>query len=209
MSTVKNTVFDFFDERYNKHLRERLKVNKFSIMCSNCMGGWIYHRLGVEFQSPTINQYMSDKDYFKFITNLDYYLNADLKEAESKDGKHPYGILGDISIQFTHYKSAQEAIDAWERRKKRIDFDRLYFILFDTVDGEISKKDILEFGRLKCANKIVLSKNDYPELDYVVTIPLRKHDTNKHYMNRNLIGRRRFEEKWDYVKWINDGSAKL
>lgn len=85
----------------------------------------------------------------------------------------------------------------------------MYFILFDTVDGEISEKDIIEFGKIKCANKIVLSKNSYPQYDYVLTIPVRKKDSNKHYMNRNIIGRRRFESTFDYVQWINDGKTTV
>ena len=207
LTKIKDIVFGFFDFFYEKKLRKQLKTNEFSLITSNCMAGWIYHRLGVEFQSPTINQFMSDKDFFKFIFNLDYYLNVELKE-NGTDGKYPLGILGDIPIEFTHYSSAQEAISAWERRKKRLNPEKMYFILFDTIDGEISKEDIIKFGTIKCANKIVLSTKSYPDIDYVKTIPIRKKDINRHYMNRNIFGRRRFEGKWDFVKWINDGITK-
>lgn len=113
------------------------------------------------------------------------------------------------SLQFTHYKTFEDGVAAWEKRKKRINYKAMYFILFDTVDGEISEKDIIEFGKIKCANKIVLSKNSYPQYDYVLTIPVRKKDSNKHYMNRNIIGRRRFESTYDYVQWINDGKTTV
>lgn len=196
-------VRSFFDFIYQRKLSKRLKTREFSIICSNCIAGHMYHRLGVQFQSPTINQFMNDRDFFKFITNLEYYLGLELKE-NGNDGSVPLGMLGDIPIRFVHYKSADEAIQAWNRRKARINFDRLYFILFDTIDGEISRDDILRFGEIPCANRIVLSKNEYPDIDYVRTIPMRPGDSNKHYMSKNIIGKRRYEE-WDYVKWINDG----
>ena len=196
--------YSLFDKKYNSKLRSKLRTNEFSIICSNCIGGVIYNRLGVQFQSPTINQFMTDKDFMKFVCNLEHYLNADLIETTG-DGAHPCGLLDDIPIIFTHYNTAKEAIDAWNRRKKRINFNKLYIILFDTIDSEITKSDILEFGKLNCANRIVLSKNTYPDIDYVFTIPTKKRDKNRHYMSKNIIGRRRYEGKWDFVKWINDG----
>ena len=203
-NSIKGAFFNFFDNQYNIKLRQQLKTNEFSLFSSQCMAGWIYHRLGVEFQSPTINLSMTDRDYVRFINNLDYYLNIKLTD-NGTNGKYPMGMLGDIPIHFTHYKSAEEAISAWERRKQRIQYDRLYFILFDTVNDMISREDIVNFGKIKCANRIVLSTNYYPDIEYVKTIPLRRNDNNRHYMNRNLIGRRRYEGKWDFVQWINDG----
>ena len=84
----------------------------------------------------------------------------------------------------------------------------MYFILCDTVDGKISEQDIIQFGKIKCANKIVLSKNEYPQYDYVLTIPVNPKDKNQHYMSRNLIGRRQFEKRFDYVDWINKGCER-
>lgn len=204
MKTIKETVFNYFDKSFEEKLRKRLKTQRFSLFTSNCMAGVIYHRLGVQFQSPTINYFMADNYFLKFVMNLDYYLNQELLE-NGTDGNHPLGMLGDIPLQFTHYSSYKEGYDAWNRRKERIDFCRLYFVLFDTVDGVISEQDIVRFGKIKCANKIVLSKNHYPQYDYVLTIPINPKDTNKHYMARNLIGRRRFEKNFDYVDWINKG----
>ena len=147
---------------------------------------------------------MKDSDYLTFILNLDHYLKLEIMPYKSSENC-PAGIIGDIPINFVHYKTFEEGVSAWEKRKKRINYSALYFVLFDTVDGEISEKDIVEFGNIKCANKIVLSKNYYPQYDYVLTIPLKEGDRNKHYMNRNCIGRRRFEPAFDYVQWINDG----
>ena len=38
-----------------KMLRFKLHNKEFSLIAPNCIGGIIYHRLGVEFKSPTIN----------------------------------------------------------------------------------------------------------------------------------------------------------
>ncbi len=196
---------------YEQIQRKRLRTKQFSIICSNCMGGVIYHRLGVQFQSPTINQFMSDKDFIRFAENLDGYLAQELKDngmGDGATGNHPKGLLGDIPISFTHYKTAQQAINAWNRRKERVDRSRLYLILFDTIEGEISKEDILRFGKIKCANHVCLSIHEYPDIDWVITIPRNRKDKNNHYMASNFLGLRRFETRFDYVKWINDGIGR-
>ena len=204
MSVIINKIRNHYDNTFNNELRKRLKTDRFSLFTSNCMGGVIYHRLGVQFQSPTVNCFITDHDFFKMITDLDYYLRQDIKNFGS-DGLHPLGLLGDIPIQFTHYNSFEDGYAAWNRRKQRIHYDRLYFVLYDTIDGEVSEQNIMDFGKLRCANKIVLSKNKYPQYDYVQTILLKKRDKNKHYMTKNIIGRRKFEYEFDFVKWINEG----
>ena len=55
----------------------------FSIICSSCIGGIIYHRLGLKFLTPTINLWFNQKDFIKFISNLQYYLDQKLNFVES------------------------------------------------------------------------------------------------------------------------------
>ena len=55
---------------------------------------------------------MKDSDYFRFIMNLDHYLGEDIKPYNF-DEKCPMGIIDDIPIQFTHYKTFEDGVAAY------------------------------------------------------------------------------------------------
>ena len=77
-----------------KVLRFKLHNKDFSLITPNCIGGIIYHRLGVEFKSPTINLLFPDKkQYLKFALKLPQYLSEDLKFTDNNSG----GVSGCIS----------------------------------------------------------------------------------------------------------------
>lgn len=94
-------------DRYEKRQRKRIKNDNFSIICSNCIGGFIYHRLGKQFLSPTINLFFNQKEFVKFILNLDHYLNANLEFLET-DTDYPIGKLDDITLYFLHYSNKKQ-----------------------------------------------------------------------------------------------------
>ena len=116
-----------FTEKYRKSInrkftnkqRKKLKNDKFSIISSNCIGGIIYHRLGKQFLSPTINLFFNQKEFIKFAQNLRYYINLPLEFIKS-DFDFPVAKIDDITLYFLHYSNNDEAKEAWERRKTRI-----------------------------------------------------------------------------------------
>lgn len=194
-----------FEKNHEKRLRSKLNNSDFSIICSNCIGGIIYNRLGLKFLSPTINLWMWQYDYLKFILNLKYYISLDLEFIES-EYNHPVAKLDDITIYFNHYKSKEEAYKAWNRRKKRINYDNLFIIMYDK-DG-ITKKDLEKLKDIKCRGKLVISNNEYPDLDYVIRIPANIDNMETRYrLEKNkLTGIRKFETVFDYVDWLNKGN---
>ncbi len=73
------------------------------------------------------------KYYLKFINNLEHYIKectlSFIKPAESKYydylkmntdefENYPIGLLGDIEIDFFHYKTEEEAREKWNRLKE-------------------------------------------------------------------------------------------
>lgn len=74
-------MFNYF---YEKKLQKRLKNDNFTILCSNCMGGVIYHRLNKKFLSPTINLWMHQPDFLKFVMNLDKYIPENLEFVKNR-----------------------------------------------------------------------------------------------------------------------------
>lgn len=114
-----------------KHIEELegYKLNDCSIISSNCIGGMIYHDLGLKFKSPTINLYFSCHDFALFVNNLYYYLQLTPKEFEYE--KFPILLLDDIKLFCQHYKSYRDAIETWERRKERVNYSDIYVIATD------------------------------------------------------------------------------
>ena len=108
--------------RFRKY-RKELRSLKITIFSKNCLAGFIYHTLGMEFCSPTINLFFENNDFYIFLNDLPYYLNAPL--FETKNAQYISGILKgdashkDLSILFVHYDSFQAAHDAWIRRSKK------------------------------------------------------------------------------------------
>lgn len=194
-----------YEKRWENSVRKKLTNKDFSIICSNCIGGIIYHRLGLRFLSPTINLWMYQYDYLKFVLDLKKYIDMDLTFIETQYS-YPVAKLGDITLHFNHYKSNQDAKSSWDKRKKRINYDNLFLIMYDK-DG-LTKEDLKKLENIKCKGKIVISNTDYPDLNYVIKIKANMNNLEKRYrLNINKwTGKRKFEEKFDYVKWLNEGN---
>lgn len=136
---------DFFIQKLYKRYydsfscyRIRSLQNKnFSIISNNCWGGQVYRSYGLPYTSPTIGLFIMPKDYIKFISDLTYYLEKDLKFIYRNQSKYriyleehvdhncPIGILEDIEIIFLHYTSENDAYNNWNRRKKRVNFENV------------------------------------------------------------------------------------
>lgn len=194
------TIQKWVNARYEKKWRKRLKNDQFSILCATCIGGIIYHRLGKQFLSPTINMWMNQKEFLVFLENLDEALEQELVFIET-EYDFPVAQLttkgGTVNLNFNHSKTKEEAEANWNRRKARINKDRLYIIMYDF--GGITKEDILKLDAIKCKNKIVLSEKEY-DIPYVLTIKPRN---DKNYLDRDRFGIRTFEREFDFVDWLN------
>ena len=75
-------------EHEKKCLRYRkIFQNKdISIISMNCTGGILYHDLGLQFRSPTVNLFMRAEDFIKFCENLEFYLSI-IKDSERSTRK--------------------------------------------------------------------------------------------------------------------------
>lgn len=121
-------------KHFNNNARKKLTNKDFSIIAPNCIGGVLYHRLGLEFKSPTVNLFFgSNKDYMRFISNLKHYLSLDLKFIE-RERNYPTGMLDDVKIVFNHYKTEEQAEEKWNQRKQRVNYDNLFIIMDEPVE---------------------------------------------------------------------------
>ncbi len=188
-------------KKYIEYVQGRYDYSKKpSIICSNCIGGIIYHNLGMQFLSPTINLWIPTNDFIKFIRNIREYVEEDLVLVNNKQG-YPIVLLKDITIHFNHYKTFEEAKQKWNERKKRIDYDNLYIMM---GDNGLSYEDIKRLQNVQCKRLIVFTAKDYSELDY--TFQLKRYKDETHvglFALKDIDGFREFEKAFDYVSWLD------
>lgn len=133
----------------NKSYRRRFTNTGVSIISMNCTGGILYHDLGLQFLSPTVNMFMRAEDFIKFCENLEYYLNIDTFKKCSDpniigDRTYPVAMLGDIYLFLVHYHSVEEAQSKWNARKRRINKDKIVILNNDREGMTSELKDRFE-----------------------------------------------------------------
>lgn len=115
------------------------KINNtdFTIISNNCWAGVCYEYFGLPKLSPTIGGYFFAEDYIKFIFNLKHYLNCNMEIIDAHSSFHydalkekeqlniPIGQIDDIEFVFLHYKDPEIALDKWQRRVKRVNYNNI------------------------------------------------------------------------------------
>lgn len=188
---------------YKEIKRKRLKNLNPTIISSNCNGGIIYHDLKLPFNSPTINLSMDTDDFIKLVGNLKYYLEQEIIEIEDKNYDFPCGMLEDIKIRFNHYKTFQEAVDKWNERKKRINWDNIYVM---GIDGDNATYESLKkFDELPYENKVIFTHKSYPEIksSYYIKGFEDKGEVGVLIHFRDKFWIRRYLDDFDYVSFFN------
>lgn len=199
----KSKVYKLIEKMIRNHYRRKVKSDDFTILCSNCVGGCIYHRLGRQFLSPTVNLYIDQSEFVQFCVHLDEYLDAELSFVESETaypvGKLIHDGLPEITLNFIHYNTPEEAEEKWNIRKARINKNNLYIIMFNI--GNVTEEELHLLDGYKCSNKVLINWKEMPEIPWSVYVPLKKDDD---LMQRNVFGLRTYERKWDFVSFLNN-----
>jgi uncharacterized protein (DUF1919 family) len=131
----KSSSFSYDFKRF--FVKSSIKSRDFTIISNNCWAGRVYQYLDMPYLSPTVGLYFFAPDYIKFVSDLKHYLDTPLSFIKPEESKYfeelkirnqtdkPIGILGDVEIVFLHYKSQEEALEKWNRRKERVNFDNI------------------------------------------------------------------------------------
>lgn len=191
------------DKLIVEEYRSRLRNKSFSIISSDCTGGRIYHDLGLPFTSPTINLYMSCKDYIEFCKDIHYWINQPMIEINRKDLSYPVATLGrGICLYLVHYKSVDEAQISWNRRKERIDFDNIFLLCNDRNGCNYSL--MKEFDDLPF-EKVLFTHNKQPTISSSYYINGNAKENSVPVMTdwKNKLSIRRNYDDFDYVSWLN------
>lgn len=208
-----------FIKNRDKHLasiRNRLINKDFSLITNNCLGGFIYHDLGLRFLSPTINLRIKPKEFIPFVCDLKYYLNQEVVEIKDNSKSFPIGMIkGDenhesITITFDHYKSFEEAKEKWVERSKRVNYDNIV-VMMEFYDGIHDEKLIESFKQVPY-KKMILTHKDHDE-DYTTAIHcfddnLDMAEIGGKIFRYNGNTGKRFYDEFDYIEFLNRNNEK-
>lgn len=189
-------------------LRKRNKNYDFSLITNNCIGGIIYHDLGLQFRSPTIN--LTVQNFPLFVEHFKHYMSCELIETVS-DFSFPTGQLCSdlyppITICFNHYKSFEEEKSKWNERKGRINYDNLFFLMecynnYYPDEFEAYKK--LPYSK----NKAVLTHlrcDDVPDAHYISCDTGTVDNIIWAQILEIKNSGKRYLDEFDYVSFLND-----
>lgn len=207
---------DYRLENINNYNRKNLINKDFSIIASNCLGGFMAHWLGLEFKSPFVNLFFNNQDFLTALENFDEFMKSPIIELKDSPHSYPIGIgIHGEKIHFSHYKDFNTAMDYWNKRKKRIDRDKMIIMLSNLGCGiespEKSDKEIYEeelqiierFNLLPFKNKIAFSGYNFklPNVVYVKGYS----DLPGHHLfelnKKNFF--KRYIDQFDYVAYLN------
>ena len=194
-------------DKYVKTIRERSKdLPEFSLLTSDCMAGLIYHTMGRQFLSPTINMSIRDPDFLKLLSDFDYYFERDIEFIESPH--FPIGYIGDgdkrIKIDFEHFKTNEEAREKWYARKKRMT-DDLFVVV---ADQDLTDEQVEMFYHLEehlPIKRKVMFTWDSERADGKEVFCVKRYGRKriKNWSKLRKDGFRDYEVFFDYVAWLN------
>lgn len=206
-------IFNYLREQlYQKVAKLRLRNNDFSIISDDCWGGRVYTDVGFSYTSPTVNLFFYSSCFLKLVQDLKHYINQELEfvsyskyevannSRDKMNKNYPIGKLGDIEIHFLHSKDNEDAQTKWNYRKRRINYDKLFYKFSDAY--LIEEKDLIEFENLPIKNKVIFVSKKYEGLENSIFI--------KEFEKKGSVGDA-FKYRWIYrkyfdaVKWLNNG----
>ena len=196
--------------------RTKNKNKDFTLVCQNCLGGLIYSVLDLPFTSPTINLYIEDENFVKLANDPVRYLSipAEPYIEEFHDPVDPSVVfpkikVDDIEICCLHYKSCAEAVDAWERRRKRANLSNIYIIGNSWNCHE--NEDLIRQVAAAPYPSVVFTLKEM-DIPGTIKLPGDFWKTDRRGIVRPNITdekpgthKRYFEEFFDFVSWLNGG----
>ncbi|MFT3982344.1 MAG: DUF1919 domain-containing protein [Lachnospiraceae bacterium] len=201
-----NKFISFRRKKYNEKKRKRLENLTPSILSNNCSGGIIYSDLGLKFNSPTVNLYLSFDNFISLVRNLEYYSKCSPVQVYQEGIEFPIGKLQrddeTVILYFMHYHSFEEARDKWLERGMRIDFDNIFIMI--EYPGKLTSEMYQKFSGLPYKNKLIFTRKEHEEKDVV---PLNIYD--KDYFHGKLFAypsrfsKKRYLDSFDYVSFLN------
>ncbi|MEE1075055.1 MAG: DUF1919 domain-containing protein [Acutalibacteraceae bacterium] len=185
--------------------RKKLKSADFTIISNNCWAGHVYRYFGLPYNTPTVGLYIWAQDYMTLLSDLKGFMSQPLEIIDYKESNHfeeiekrgeisPIGRLNyngkQVEIVFLHYKNAEEALEKWTRRAKRINYDNL--IIKNSYQNGFTDELLKQFDALDYDKKLCFTPKPMQQYNCTVwfkskTADELSNDTNDFRKYINLI----------------------
>lgn len=154
--------------------KKKLDKTDFTIISNNCWGGFIYQSYDLKYNTPTVGLFFMADDYIEFISDIKNWIYKPIEFIEhtqskyyknfrewNKFGHYPIGKFKDsnIEIHFLHYKSKEEAVNNWQRRTERINWNKILYKFND--QNLCTREHIKRFCNLPYKNKLCFTAKEY------------------------------------------------
>jgi uncharacterized protein (DUF1919 family) len=202
----------YFDGKYvnSKVLsaRNRFRITKllnanFTLVANNCVSGVLYEDLDLPYSTPFAGLYILPADFVKLCQDFQYYMSQNLLPCIGSQEDFPVGQLDDVKIYFMHYTTFEIAKEKWERRKSRINYLNIGFILVQR-DG-CTLNDMVNFDNLSMPNKVILSAQQNSECKsaHYVKYFGEENELGNVLEFKNSFSGQRIMYEFDFIDWIN------
>lgn len=203
-------------ERSQKIFRSKNKNNDFTLIARDCIGGILYHQLGLKFLSPTINLFLTPRDFNLLCLHLKTYMRGNLEEYHDESTSYPVGLLypyknitlPPIRIDFMHYDSYSEALQKWNIRKKRINYHNIYVISSFCYIGEtktLSEDIVRDWNKIKYKKMVFVNKKYGFDNECLLRKPKQCEEYAwLLYENDEKRKWKRVFNRFDFIKFLND-----
>lgn len=212
LASYKNKILLFRDKlikiihtHINNKNRKKLKNWNPTIICSDCTGGIISNWLGIKFNSPFINLYMNNTDFITALENFDEFIEGEIIEDKLTDKPFPVGIgIHGERIYFMHYPDFETALNKWNERKKRINFNNIRILFTNLGEGikDLKEKNqiIKRFDQLAFKHKLIITGE---KINSPFAIHIKAFDPSIHKIYSYNKWGKRFLDQFDYISFFN------
>lgn len=193
--------------------RKRNQNKDFTLIARDCVGGILYHQLGLKFLSPTINLFFTPEDFNYFCLNLKEYIDTELVETKEEWVDYPLGELSpiglkSIKVHFMHYETFKLAKEKWDERKARINYDNLYIFssfCYPKETATLSKDLISKWNQIKYKKVMIVDKNYGFDDEYIIKKPeeCTEYAWLLYTPDQKNEWKRTFNE-FDFIKFLNE-----
>lgn len=196
-----------------ERIRRELRVDlaDASILATNCIGGELYHFLGTEFTSPLIDTSVKRNEFAQLCTHLREYMDC-AYDIVPTDRGFVLTLSGEglppVRVRFPHDKTEEIVREKWEKRKRRINYDKLVLV---TDDQKMDESAYALFDQVPAWRKICLTARDRSrEYDWCYQLKVYEGlEKTGHYNDKDWKnGLWLFVRYFDFVSFLNGDLVK-